>query len=169
MKKLIVLLVCVTLLSCEGPQGPPGLNGVNILGNVFEANVNFNPNNDYSAIVPFPNNIQVFDSDIVMVYLLDGQVNGSADIWTPLPRSFFFNDGLQVVYNFDHTSADVNLFLDGNINLNTLGPAFTNNQIFRIAILPANFAEEFNVDIEDYSQVHQTLLSQDPDFKILSN
>ncbi len=171
MKKIIVLLISVTLLSCEGPQGPPGppgFDGVNILGNVFEANVNFSANNGYSAIVPFPNNIEVFESDVVMVYLLDGQVNGDVDVWTPLPRSFFFTDGLQVVYNFDHTSIDVNLFLDGNVELNSLGPAFTDNQIFRIAILPAGFVEEFNINLENYNEVITTLEAQNTDFKIQS-
>lgn len=171
MKKLIVLLISVTLFSCEGPQGPPGppgFDGINILGNVFEANVNFNANNGYSAIIPFPNNIEVFESDVVMVYLLDGQVNGNVDVWTPLPRSFFFNDGLQVVYNFDHTFLDVNLFLDGNVNLNTLGPAFTNNQIFRIAVLPAEFAEQFDVNIENYDEVIELLEAHNADFEVQS-
>jgi hypothetical protein len=177
MKKLIVLLISVTLLSCEGPVGPPGppgfdgLDGVNILGSVFEANVTFTPGNGYSALVPFPNNIEVFESDVVMVYLLEEQVpdpSGPIDVWTPLPQSFFLDGGGQVVYNFNHTFLDVNLFLDGNVNLNTLGPGFTNNQVFRIAIIPAEFAENFDGDLQNFSEVLQALKIQNPDFKVQS-
>lgn len=170
MKKLIVLVFCCALMSCEGPQGPPGppgFDGINILGNVFEVNVDFSSANGYSALVPFPNNIEVFESDVVMVYLLEEQVSdpsGPINVWTPLPQPFFVDGGAQVVYNFNHTFLDVNLFLDGNVNLNSLGPAFTNNQIFRIAILPADFAEEFDVNLENYNEVMQILKSQNTNF-----
>lgn len=172
MKKLIALVFTVALLSCEGPQGPPGppgFDGINILGNVFETVVTFSPANGYSTLVPFPNNIEVFESDVVMVYLLEEQVSdpsGPINVWTPLPQSFFLDDDTQVVYNFNHTFLDVNLFLDGDANLNTLGPAFTNNQVFRIAVLPADFAEQFDVNLENYSQVIQALEAQNSDFKI---
>lgn len=173
MKKIIVLLISVTLLSCEGPQGPPGppgFDGINILGNVFETVVTFSPANGYSTLVPFPNNIEVFESDVVMVYLLEEQVSdpsGPIDVWTPLPQSFFLDDGSQVVYNFNHTFLDVNLFLDGNVNLNSLGPGFTNNQVFRIAILPADFAENFDGNLENFSEVMQALRAQNPDFEVI--
>lgn len=174
MKKLIVLLISVTLLSCEGPQGPPGppgFDGVNILGSVFEANVTFSPGNGYSALVPFPNNIEVFESDVVMVYLLEEQLSdptGPIDVWTPLPAIFFVDGGSQVVYNFNHTFLDVNLFLDGNVNLDSLGPGFTDNQIFRIAILPADFVENFDINIENYSEVMQAIEVQNPEFEVQS-
>lgn len=172
MKKLIVLLISLVLMSCEGPQGPPGppgFDGINILGSVFDVTVDFTPNNGFSNLIAFPNNIEVFESDVVMVYLLEEQVNdpsGPIDVWTPLPQAFFLNDGSQVVYNFNHTFLDVNLFLDGNVNLNTLGPGFTNNQIFRIAVLPADFADTFNVDLSNYNNVIETLKSQSSDFQI---
>ncbi len=174
MKKFIVLIISLALISCEGPQGPPGppgFDGINILGNVFEANVTFSPGNGYSSLIPFPNNYEVFESDVVMVYLLEEQVSdpsGPIDVWTPLPQSFFLNDGSQVVYNFNHTFLDVNLFLDGNVNLNSLGPGFTNNQIFRIAVLPAEFADSFDGNLENYNEVIQALETQNPNFEIQS-
>jgi hypothetical protein len=171
MKKLLVLLISVTLMSCEGPQGPPGFNGVNILGSVFETVVTFSPANGYSTLVPFPNSIEVFESDVVIVYLLEEQLNdpsGAIDVWTPLPATFFLNDGLQVVYNFNHTFLDVNLFLDGNVNLDTLGSGFTNNQVFRIAVLPADFAENFDINLMNFSEVMQALQTQNPDFQVKS-
>lgn len=172
MKKLFVLLFSVALLSCEGPQGPPGppgFDGVNILGSVFDVTVDFTPNNGYSNLIAFPNNIEVFESDVVMVYLLEEQVSdpsGPIDVWTPLPQSFFVDGGGQVVYNFNHTFLDVNLFLDGNVNLDSLGPGFTNNQTFRIAVLPADFAEQFDVNLMNYDDLMQTLKSQNPNFEV---
>ncbi len=172
MKKLIVLLISVTLLSCEGPQGPPGPPGFDgLIGNVFDVEVNFTPGNGYSNLIAFPNNIEVFESDVVMVYLLEEQVSdpsGPIDVWTPLPQSFFVDGGNQVVYNFNHTFLDVNLFLDGNANLDTLGPGFTNNQVFRIAILPADFLENFDGNLQNYSQVMQALKVQNPDLEVIN-
>lgn len=174
MKKLFVLLISLTLLSCEGPQGPPGppgFNGINILGSVFDVSVDFTPGNGYSNLIAFPNTIEVFESDVVMVYLLEEQVSdpsGPIDVWTPLPATFFLNDGSQVVYNFNHTFLDVNLFLDGNANLDTLGPGFTNNQIFRIAVLPAEFAEAFDGDLQNFSEVMQALKLHNPDIEVQS-
>ncbi len=174
MKKIFVLLLSVTFLSCEGPQGPPGppgFDGVNILGNVFDVSVDFTPGNGYSNLITFPNNLEVFESDVVMVYLLEEQISdpsGPIDVWTPLPATFFVSGGSQVVYNFNHTFLDVNLFLDGNVNLDTLGPGFTNNQIFRIAVLPADFVEQFDVNIENYNEVQSALKAQNPEFEVRS-
>jgi hypothetical protein len=170
MKKLFLLIISIALISCEGPAGPPGFDGINILGNVFDVSVDFTPNNGYSSIIAFPNNIEVFESDVVMVYLLEEQLSdptGPIDVWSPLPQTFFLNDGTQVVYNFNHTFLDVSLFLDGNVNLDSLGIGFTNNQIFRIAILPADFAEQFGVNIENYSEVIQVLEAQNADFEVI--
>ncbi len=174
MKKLIVLLFSIALMSCEGdtgPPGPPGLDGVNILGKVFDVTVDFTPNNGFANLLAFPNDIEVFESDVVMVYLLEEQVSdpsGPIDVWTPLPQSFFVDGGAQVVYNFNHTFLDVNLFLDGNVDLNNLGPGFTNNQTFRIAILPADFAENFDVNLENYNEVMQALKSQNANIEVKS-
>jgi len=142
MKKLFLLLaVSATIIftSCEGPQGPQGPPGYDNLGQVFEANITFTEGNDYSGLVTFPNNVEVFESDVVLVYLLEDVVNGNIDVWSQLPQTYFLNQGT-LLYTFDHTFLDVNIFLDANFNLNTLGSDFTNDQVFRIAILPAEYA-----------------------------
>jgi hypothetical protein len=175
MKKLLLLsILFIAFNSCEGDPGPPGfdgLDGVNILGKVFDVTVDFTPNNGYSNLIAFPNNIEVFESDVVLVFLLEEQISdpsGPIDVWTPLPQTFFLDNGLQVVYNFNHTFLDVNLFLDGNVNLDTLGLGFTNNQTFRIAVLPADFAENFDVDLNSHEEVMETLKSQNANFKVKS-
>ena len=44
MKNLILLFAISTTFlfsSCEGPEGPPGADGINILGQVFEVTIDF--------------------------------------------------------------------------------------------------------------------------------
>ncbi len=166
MKNLFLLLaISVTFLfsSCEGPQGPPGPPGYDNLGQVFETNINFNEGNNYSRLITFPNNIEVFESDVVLVYLLEDVVNGY-DVWTPLPQTYFLNQGT-LLYTFDHTFLDVNIFLDANFNLNTLGSDFTNDQIFRIAILPSEYA---NADLT-MDELMNNLHIETSDIEILPN
>ncbi|QNJ98883.1 collagen-like protein [Constantimarinum furrinae] len=145
MKQLLLFLALSTtvfFVSCEGDPGPPGEPGINILGQVFEVTVDFTPGNNFSQLVNFPSNVEVFESDAVLVYLLEDVVpgnNGSIDVWSQLPQTFFVDQGT-LVYNFDHTFLDVRLFLDGNFDLSTLGSAFTNDQTFRIAVVPSEFA-----------------------------
>ena len=142
MKKLSLLFaVCTFVLisSCTGPAGPPGPAGYDNLAQVFEATINFNEGNNYSRLITYPSNVVVYESDVVLVYLLEEVVNGDIDVWSQLPQTYFLNQGT-LLYTFDHTFLDVNIFLDANFNLNTLGSGYTDNQIFRIAILPAEYA-----------------------------
>lgn len=141
MKKLFLLLaVSATFIftSCEGPQGPPGPPGGNEYGQVFEANITFNEGNDYRRRVTYPNDVVVYESDVVLVYLLEDVVDG-VDVWSQLPQTYFLNQGT-LLYTFEHTFVDIDIFLDANFALNTLGSGFTDDQIFRIAILPAEYA-----------------------------
>lgn len=173
MKKIGTLILSVLLLvACSGDPGPPGPQGpagVNILGSVFEATVNFTPQNDYTAFIEFPQEVEVFETDVVLVYLLETVIpdsTGPIDVWTLLPRTFYLQDGTQVAYNFTHTFFDVELFLDGNTNFSTLSTEFTLDQTFRIAILPADLAENPNLDLSDIEQVIQNLEMEQDNFSI---
>lgn len=140
----VALVTVVTLSSCEGDRGPQGEPGINILGQVFEVTVDFTPGNDYSQLIDIPSRIEVFESDAILVYLLEDVVpdgnGGSLDVWSQLPQTFFVSQG-SLVYNFDYTFVDVRLFLDGNFNLDTLGSEFTNDQTFRIAVVPSEYGD----------------------------
>lgn len=140
MKRLFLLLSLTFVLflsSCEGPQGEPGIN---ILGQVFETTVDFTAGNDYSQLIAFPSYVEVYESDVILVYLLEGVTSSGADIWSQLPQTFFVPQGT-LIYNFDHTFFDVQLYLYADFaDLSTLGSQFTNNQTFRIAVVPAEFA-----------------------------
>ena len=148
MKKIVIpflFIIGIITSSCEGPSGPPGppgLDGINILGHVFERTVDFQYNaadNLYAAPLIFiPQSIEVFESDVILVYRYEGTQNG-LDIWGQIPQNFFLNDGLIIQYVFNHTFVDVQILIDGNLVGDELGAEFTRNQTFRIAIVPAEF------------------------------
>lgn len=142
MKNILTLsfLAIVLMTSCEGPEGPPGppgQDGINILGQVFEVTINLNGNNNFQKVVNIPNSIEVYESDVILVYRYEGSFDG-ADIWTPLPATYFNPNGTYL-YTFNHTFFDVKFFLDGDFNLTTLGSEWKNDQSFRIAVVPAEF------------------------------
>ena len=175
MKKLFLLLaVSATFIftSCEGPQGPPGPPGGNELGQIFEVTTNFQYSSDtglQESFVSIPNSIIVFESDVILVYRLEKVVNdgsgGTADAWAPLPHNFFLDNGDIIQYVFNHTFFDVELLIDGNFNLNTLGSGFTDDQIFRIAIIPAEYA---NSDLT-MEELMYNLQIETSDIEILPN
>ena len=145
------LVLGVGLTSCEGPAGPPGPPGFEgvegadgLIGTIFEAQIDFNKANDYQDIVDFASTIDVFDSDVVVAYVLTAVEDGP-DIWEPLPQTLFFDTDI-LLYGYDHTSFDIRFFLDGTIDLGTLDPVFTDGVIFRVAIIPADFAAALDVN-----------------------
>ena len=83
---ILFLATAVLITSCEGPQGPPGESGTNILGTVFEIQGDFTADNDYLLYYQFPGNFEVYDSDVVLVYMLWEQTNG-LDVWRLMPQT----------------------------------------------------------------------------------
>ena len=157
MKKisLFLLFSVVLFISCEGPQGPPGFDGFDgsdgadgLIGTIFEVEATFAPDG-YEYLVDIPVAIEVFDTDIVMAYVLSG-VDNDVDIWEPLPQTLFFGNEI-LLYGFDHTLTDVRFFLDGTIDLNSLDALFTDNIVFRVAVIPAAFAE--SIDVSNINEV----------------
>lgn len=151
MKKisLFLSLIVVLFISCEGPQGPSGFDGFDgfdgtdgLIGSIFEVEANFTPDG-YEYFVDIPASIEVFDTDIVMAYVLTEVLDG-VDIWEPLPQTLFFGNEI-LLYGYDYTLTEVRFFLDGTINLNTLEPLYTDNILFRIAVIPADFAASIDV------------------------
>jgi hypothetical protein len=164
----LVLLITVMLSSCEGPQGPPGPPGFNGQDGLdadeyaalsFERIVDFQYFNDsglQEAIVNLP--FDILDSDVVLVYRLEAivEIDGiPTEAWSALPQNFFLNDTDIIQYVFNHTFADVQLLIDGNFDLSTLGPDFTQEQVFRFVIVPADAINGVDVSSLD------TLMSLD--------
>jgi hypothetical protein len=96
-----------------------------------------------------------------MVYLLwEVDQNTGNDVWQPLPVSIFFDDG-ELQYGFDHTVADVQLFLTGDTDLSTVGDEFTQDQIFRIAILPVDYVQLNKINVNNMQEVMKAVADQD--------
>jgi len=144
MKKLttmILVLASAFILSCEGPMGPPGEDGTDLLGTIFELEGDFQPSNEYQLFFDFPNNFEIYDTDVVLVYILWDVVNvngKNTDVWRLLPQTIVLDEGV-IQYNFDYTVNDVRIFLEATIPFSDLLPAETQDQVFRIAVLPADF------------------------------
>jgi hypothetical protein len=161
------LISLIIIVSCRGEQGPPGqdgldgLDGESFLGSVFEIQGDFLPENEFRLSFDFPNTIEVFESDIVLVYILweQAEVNGGADlidVWRLLPQTVFIEDKI-LQYNFDYTFSDVQIFLDGTIDFNNLLPGEALDQVFRIVVFPADFAKNNRLDISDYNLMMKSL------------
>ncbi len=141
----------------QGPEGEPGLDG--LIGIMFETEIDFEPET-YSQIVPIPSGIEVLNSDVVLVYLLEyvDEETGN-DVWSLLPQTFYLEGG-QLVYNYNHTFADVEIFLDGTVDFSTLGEEFTDNQTFRIVVIPADPFQASGIDASNFEAVMQALEQQ---------
>ncbi len=168
MKKILFLLSVSIILfsSCEGDQGPPGPQGEP--GSIFVAetleidNVNFGVSNQFVERVFLDPNIG--NDDVVLVYRLD-RIDEGLEVWEPLPTGsiFFFNDTTGAVegflyYRFDFTIGDVDIILEFDVpDANLVGPEFTNNQKFRIVIIPSEQAQNLDIDLNDFNAVQSTL------------
>ncbi|MBD0831729.1 hypothetical protein [Aestuariibaculum sediminum] len=152
MKKLISILLITILFACEGPQGapgPPGADGGLIVSSAFEIEINFNETNNYEYFESY--GFDVYPFDVVMVYILWDR---DENIWRALPQTIFFQEG-SLIYNFDFTQEDVRFFLDGNIDFSLLGGEWTQNQVFRVVVIPADNVD--SVNLNDYNNVIETL------------
>ncbi len=178
MKKATLLLgtfLTLFFISCEGPEGPPGLNGFDgldgvdgqdgapgIQGQVFEIDgVNFTfdaSSNLWSSLFAYEDytDFEIFESDAVLVYRFDGQIDlsdgSTADAWSLIPQNFFVAEGT-MQYTTAHTFVDFEIFIDGNFDLATLSTDFTDNQSFRVVIVPSEFLQSTDLDTANLSSV----------------
>ncbi|MEJ6791166.1 MAG: hypothetical protein QNK89_00090 [Lacinutrix sp.] len=149
MKCLVTLLSVFAFLltSCEGPQGPPGFDGLNgaiIASSSFEIELDFNNANNYEFFEAY--GFDVLQSDVTLVYVLWETLNGQ-DIWRLMPQTVYFDDG-ELIYNYDFTQTDVRFFLDGTTDFSLLDASYTQNQVFRVVVVPAD-----NVGRVDYTNL----------------
>jgi hypothetical protein len=161
--RIFILAAFTIFMACEGPAGLPGqdgLDGDSLIGSVFEIEGDFTAANDYSLYFSFPTTIKVFDSDVVLVYILWEQVQsnsgGALDVWRLLPQTIILSEGI-LQYNYDFTKADVQVFLEGSIDFRTLLPSEALDQVFRIVVLPASFANSKSVDILDLNSLMKSM------------
>lgn len=175
---LFALLTMVVFSSCEGPIGPAGRDGfdgldgrdgsdgVNTLSQVIEIQTSFDANNGYEQLYTFPQSVQVFESDLILVYLLfeqttDNQGN-AIDVWRLMPQTRILDQGL-LQYNYDHTFVDVRLFLESDFDLSLLGTGDLENQIFRIAVVPGEYANAGKMNLASLQEVMHILNVEEKD------
>lgn len=149
---IIALIGIVMLQSCTVREdvAAPTFKDNDTISAVTEATVSFNSGNNYKRLITF--NRPIFKSDVVLVYHLYDVVNGN-DVWRQMPQTYYIGATGELDYNFDFTSYDVNIFLGANFNLNTLSAVWTQNQTFRIVVVPASFAGKVAIDYSNYNEV----------------
>ena len=171
MKKLGLtfgMILSLILVSCEGPSGPPGPpgfdgeDGINILGQVYDIERTFSPNTnppytEFSIFADDAPSVEVFETDVVLVYILweqvDDQFGGPPiDVWRLLPQTRLVDQGI-LQYNYDYTFLDVTIYLETDFDPAFLLPGDTDNQIFRVAILPADMASSAKLDTSNMQAV----------------
>lgn len=168
------LAVVLAFQACEGPEGLPGLQGppgpqgqqgapgVNIVATTYEATVDFTAANDWEAFLEFPE--ELVESDVILTFILWDVVQGRK-IWRAVPQTVFFPEG-PLVYNFDFTQVDIRLFLEGTIDLKTLDPVWTQDQEFRIVVVPSDFPKG-RIDWTNYDAVTKMFGITDAQFRKL--
>lgn len=171
MKRLLPFFTVFALIftSCEGPQGPPGFDGLDgldgldgeiIASSAFEIVIDFNTANDFEYIEAYGFN--VLPSDVTLVYILWDTINGQ-DIWRLMPQTVYFDDDTNLVYNFDFTQDDVRFFLDGTTDFSTLDDVWTQDQVFRVVVVPADNVD--GIDVSDINAVMNLIDIQSIDLR----
>jgi len=128
-------------MSCEGPQGLDGFDGQDgqdgaiITSSAFEIAIDFNEANNYEFIEPF--GFEVLPTDVTLVYILWETLDNGQDVWRLTPQTVQFTDGT-LVYNYDFSQTDVRFFLEGTTDFDFLDTSFTQNQVFRVVVVPAD-------------------------------
>lgn len=162
---LILLFFVAIFQGCTGPEGPQGPPGTATIGQTFDVTgVNFNTANNFQFGITFDDaDVEVFESDAVLVYIHWGteQVgNETVDTWRLLPQTAFVdNNGNFVIYNFDRTVKDFSVFMDGTTDLSRLANDWTQNQTFRVVVMPSDFTARTSgaIDYKDYNAVKELL------------
>lgn len=159
MKKIVLTLgsmFALFLMACEGPEGPPGPpgydgeDGVNIVGQAFEIEADLSLDvgaNTYQLLFePFPSNVEVLSSDVVLIYRLEEVAdtdNGPVDVWRQLPQPFFTDAGT-MFYNFDFTVGDFSIYAEPDFDAGLVPIDLVTDQVFRIVVVPADFTSEID-------------------------
>ncbi|MBN2176013.1 MAG: hypothetical protein JW731_17920 [Bacteroidales bacterium] len=160
---ILLLAVMTILTACEGEPGPPGRDGIDgesFLGSVFEIEGDFIPENEYSLYFEFPESLIVYESDVVLVYILWEQAEDNSgellDVWRLLPQTVVLEEGI-LQYSYDHTFLDVRIFLDGTLDFSTLRVSEAYDQIFRIVVLPADYAIAGTPEVSEFDLLMKSL------------
>lgn len=144
MKPFAIFTAFLLLLGCTGPEGPIGPPGPTLFSQVFEFEVDFTSSNNYETYIEFPQEIEVFEADLVLVFLAYETTDsnlGVQYVWRPLPQTIFTSLGL-LQYQYDHTLSDMRVFVEADYSLTSATAADLLNQRFKVGVVPAAYAQE---------------------------
>lgn len=152
MKKIFLLLSIVSVFGLTGCNNDDDKTDFDTYPEVFDTNpVTFSPDNTgrYSVVVPLTPNI--LSTDVVSVYRKT--VDLGTTVWEPIPTTLYIpngdNDDLEVDYKFNFTTQDVLLYMQATFDLT--GSQYTQNQVFRIVLIPGYIAQ--SLDTNNYDAV----------------
>jgi len=162
MKKIVLLIAIATTFLFQGCTTKEEIHA-DLLAEVFEVRTSFTLANDYSRHVTL--NPPIYNSDMVLVYRLFDVVNGQ-NLWRQLPQAVYLPQG-ELNYNFDFTRNDIEIFLESDFDLATLGAFWSQNQVFRVLIIPGYFSNKNNnaIDFNDYNAVVKAFKIKDNQIK----
>ncbi|MFP4845892.1 hypothetical protein [Winogradskyella sp. PE311] len=156
MKRILIFIFAMSIFNSCTTEEIVEVRESNFL---FEApafeieNVSFNPSanfdNDYRVREFY--GFEVLPTDVTLVYILWETLDNGTEIWRQVPQTVIFNDGNDLVYNFDFTQTYVDFFLEGS-DLDNLDPIWTQNQTYRVVIIPSN-----NVGRVDFSSLENVM------------
>lgn len=167
MKSIYVwLCLFVFIGACRGPEGLPGPRGPKgdkgddgydgESAYVFEFDFDFTPANDHSFLFEFPTDFDIYDSDMMLAYLLWGYDDYGDPIWRLLPQATIMEFGW-LQYNYDFTQYDISIFMDADFPLTSLGPDYTHDWTARVVVIPAIKVSNTRMlmDFSDYNTVKE--------------
>lgn len=170
MKRIFLLLAIVGMTAFQSCNSDDTADqkDTDTIAEVFEINqsTTFNAGNNYR--INYTLNPQIFSSDMILVYRLDG-VDGQEDVWVPLPKTYYVNGGIdEVDYSYDFSVSKIYIYL-GFTNSAFLTPDLTNNQVFRVVIIPGFLSNKgtSTVDFSDYNAVIQAYGLNDSNIKTI--
>ena len=165
MKNILLLFstLMFTLISCEGPQGPPGVPGPEgipgrdaneeITTVVIEEVVDFNSTNNFAPIVPLINGVA--PTDTVLVYRgFNVGDNNDILVWEPLPNTIYTDAG-SFQYVFNYNEIEVELAINSSFEIAQIDSRDLTGQLFKFVIIPTR--ELTNVDISNFEEVQALL------------
>jgi len=141
---------------------------------VFEAeafeisNVDFvaNANGNYAEVLYDFGDSPLIESDVVLVYRLSDASTNTTDVWELIPRTIYLEGTDELDYDFNFTRNDLLLYMDATFALAD-APAYTQNQVFRVVIIPA-FDNSARMNVTDYKSVIERYNIDDSNLKTLS-
>jgi len=169
MKKLIkffitAIAIFLMLSGCGergpvGPEGPQGPAGPEVIPTSFEFEADLLQSNGFEFFQDIPSGIEVFDSDVVLAYVLEDYLpDEDLEVWRQLPLTEFNSSGTSII-NFDYTFVDVRIFMDSNYNLGSADEY--SGLLIRAVHVPAGFISNQKTlelsEAKSYSEVEKIL------------